>query len=500
MLNQTEQAEFMDLYQAGQAQQDAGKKVEARASFEKALALAANGTEKAKAWFAIGLVETDHDLARAAFEKVVITEGAPAELKAQAQMNIGDRWRKEGWTTKSHACEAMWANARTAHAKVLDIPGVAPKLQLEAVRAVAKNLKAFSSETVYTNALAELKRMLERNDLPAEAKACLQVSIGKCHFFREKYTAAGDALAKALGMQGISIFDKVEAQLYIGLGNYAEKDYERATLELQKVLAMPGASPGQTHAATLRLRLRKLIPSDEQTLAILFIGASQTQGWNVPLIVETLAASAPAGRPRIIADQFTRGGTTITKFWEEGAGPLTARARIAEEPWDFVVFETHPFLSDGYDVMFQYAGKFADLIRSRNATPVFFEAPAFFKNPYPAQFQKIHDATIKAAQTLKTTVAPANYAWMKYLGSTPTSAQRMALYIADAVHPSPKGAYLIACSIYTAVTGFSPVGLTHDIPSFTSDGITQAEALACQEAAWQAFQETNAALNPMPPL
>ena len=61
----------------------------------------------------------------------------------------------------------------------------------------------------------------------------------------------------------------------------------------------------------------------------------------------------------------------------------------------------------------------------------------------------------------------------------------MALYHPDAVHPSKQGAYMLACAIYSAITGLSPVGLTNSIPS-----ISPTEAAALQKAAWEAFLET----------
>jgi hypothetical protein len=56
---------------------------------------------------------------------------------------------------------------------------------------------------------------------------------------------------------------------------------------------------------------------------------------------------------------------------------------------------------------------------------------------------------------------------------------------ADWIHASPKGVYLTACCIYSALTGFSPVGLYH--PTDISD----ADAKEFQKIAWEAYQEAN---------
>ena len=57
---------------------------------------------------------------------------------------------------------------------------------------------------------------------------------------------------------------------------------------------------------------------------------------------------------------------------------------------------------------------------------------------------------------------------------------------------------MVACTIYSTLTGFSPVGLSHDMASlaWTDDigELSEEEALAFQKASWQAFQETKAEL------
>jgi hypothetical protein len=74
---------------------------------------------------------------------------------------------------------------------------------------------------------------------------------------------------------------------------------------------------------------------------------------------------------------------------------------------------------------------------------------------------------------------------MNYLGPNPTKEQFNVVY-ADWIHASPKGAYMTACCIYSALTGASPVGLYHPAD------ISAEEAKIFQEAAWKAFQESNA--------
>jgi len=489
-------AQSKDIYQAGQAKMQAAKYAEARQDYEQALTLASNAAERAEAQIAIGLTymaEKQYDKARAEFGKALAIEGIAPARQAQAQMGIGRSLELESAVKTSDANRA-YTDAIIAYARVADIAGVSPREKYDARMAVASTFMAIKN---YGEAGRELQEILQARELAGVGEAQARFTLARCLFYQRNYAAARDEFARALAIKGLSEANQAAAQLKIGQCYYEEHDYERARTELNQVLTMPGADQKQTREVKLCLALRKLSPGNEKTLTVLFIGASQTQVFDVPRIVEALSDSAPAGSPRIITSGYLRGGTGIQRFWEEGGGPGTARERIMAEPWSCVVYETHPLLF-GQDIFVKYATQFAGLIRGNHATPIFFEAPAFFRHAYPAEYQKIHDATVALAKSLNVPVAPANYAWMKYLGPTPTAEQRMALYHPDAVHPSKPGAYLIACSIYSAITGLSPIGLTHAIPGFEPDGISQADAKTLQAAAWKAFQATQAELKPAP--
>jgi len=519
--------QFAPIYQAGLAKQRAGQYAEARKDFEEALALAARVVDKADARLGIAAThdaQRNYSLARAEFSKVLLLQGATPDQKARAQLGIGSAYlgernfelaRRESEKVLAmpespaartaeaqlligHSCRGdyerklgearrMGVRSIVAFAKVADVPGIAAGQKADAQMAIANLQLAMKN---YSDARAELARLLDVKDLTPGFKAMVRVQIGKSYFLERNYAAARKELAKALCMKGLSAVDKADAQLHIGLTYYDAADYQRARPELEKVLSISGAREQQTHEATLRLHLRKLISTKEKVLTVLFIGASHTQVWDVPRIVEVLAASAPPGRPRVLAGRFLRGGTGIDSFWEEGAGPETARGKVAAEPWDCVVFETHPVLF-GHDSFVRYATQFAELIGKSSGKPVLFEAPAFLRSSYPADFQQNHDDNLALARKLGCVVAPAGFAWMKYLGPTPTPGQRMALYHPDAVHPSKKGAYMLACSLYCAITGSSCRGLTHSIPTFAPEGISKDDAAALQEAAWEAFRGAN---------
>jgi hypothetical protein len=92
---------------------------------------------------------------------------------------------------------------------------------------------------------------------------------------------------------------------------------------------------------------------------------------------------------------------------------------------------------------------------------------------------------------LKVPVAAAGKAWLTYWGEKPTEEQRLALYDPDKAHPGKKGSYVYACTLYAALTGRTPVGLTNRIPKQPEETITPAEAKQFQEAAWRVHREVN---------
>lgn len=512
------QGQYREAYQSGQSLLRAGKSPEAGKEFERAMTLAATPADRISAEIGVGVAldaGKDFPAARAEFGRALIADGATSDQKAEARCRIGMAWYNErqysqaraelekvtAWdeapaTWKAQAAlfighswwrENKYPEARAAYARALEVPGLSLAAQAGARLAI---VNVFFAEKRYADARPELLRVLDLGDIPSANKVSARISLGKSWFFEGNWAAGREELVKVAAMPDVRPESAAEALLYVGLCDYEAHDYARAREELDRVRSMPGATEKQAHEATLRLRLRKLVPGDEKYLAVLFIGASHTQGWDIPRMVETLAASAPAGSPRIIAGEYLRGGTRIRHFWEEGEGLGTARAKIIAEPWDFVVFESYPFLF-GPEESLKYVTAFSDLIRARKAVPVLLDAPAFFRVAYPAEVRKNHDDNVALGKSLRIPVAAAGHAWTLYLGPTPTPAQRMALYHPDAVHTSPKGAYMLACSVYSAITRRSPIGLTRDIPGFAPGEISADESVALQTAAWNAYRESN---------
>lgn len=461
----------------------------ARAEYEKALS--ADGVTPDQAGQALLYISAGHGRdykwlpARQALDKALALEGVSDAIKIKAQMAIGDIARNYG----------DWANVKTAYAAALKFPGISVEQKIASQKAMAA---ALVNMRQYAEARAVMKEMVANESLPPADRAATQVSVGKSLMLERDFPAARTEFAKALAMPGVTDALKAESQLQIGLSYYEAQDYERAKPELMKVLEMPGAGVRAawdggriaylpSREAMLRLRLRNLVPDVPKTLKVLFIGSSHTFRNDIPELVRQLVASAPTNQPRILVGDYLRMGTALNTFWDAGDTPDTARGVIAAEPWDAVVFET--FYNMKQDVILKYETLMVDLIRSKNAKPIVYESPIAKASAYPDAFQKFHDDNLAVAKALKVPVAPSVRAWMNYLGPKPTEQQFGVVY-ADWIHASPKGAYMAACCIYAALTGASPVGLYHPAD------IAVDEAKVLQEAAWKAYQESNADMAP----
>lgn len=499
---------YDEAFRAGQDLLKAGKAAEARAQFEKALA-AAGITPEQEGRALLGVADTHVREykwlpARQALEKALAVKGAPDDVRVRAYLGIGGVFQNYG----------DWAKVRDACAEALKVPGISPEQRTGARKLIVKaltNLREFAAarevmrELLATPTSAAgtaepgaprvvLPEFVAAGTLPEAERATTQAAIAKTLMWERNYPEARGEFAKAQAMPGLTNSLRAEIQLYIGLSWYEAGDYERATPELKKVLTMPDAYQRQpwdggrmayvpAREAMLRLRFHKLVPEEGKTLKVLFIGSSHTLRGDIPELVTRLAASAPAERPRIIAGDYVKMGTSIVTFWNAGDAPDTARGVIAAEPWDAVVFET--FYNMKSEEVMKYAGLFGEAVRARKATPVIYESPIPKGSPYPERFQKFHDDNVAVVKALKIPVAPSVRAWMQYLGPKPTEEQFGAVY-ADWIHASPRGVYLTACCIYAALTEASPVGL------YRPADMPEAEAKKLQEIAWEAYRETNA--------
>ena len=514
---------YTEAYATAQALEKDGQFAKARIGFEIAEQAADTSPEKIDALIHIGgthASEKNFAAAYTAYEKALLVTGITPEQSGRALLKIADGYYAEnkflpmretlekvqalknlpdGLKIKAHiAMGRLFLNyshteaverVKQENLAALEIPGIGLEEKATAQQSL---IKAQMILQEYAEARILMRQLLANETLSEQAKRTSQVLIGKILMLEKNYPEARTEFAKALDMPDVPDAVRADIQLQIGLSYYEERNFETAKADLMKVLDMPGANGRPpwdggrmanvpAREALLRLHFAKLLPGDKKLLKVLFIGSSHTLRGDVPGLVMQLAESAPADRPRILAGDFIRLGTTITSFWNVGDNSGTARGLIAAENWDAVVFET--FYNMNADELLKYGVQFADLIKSKNARPVIYESPIAQAKSYPEEYMQFHNNSLALANAVEAPIAPSVLAWMKLLGPKPTPENVGAVY-ADWIHATPKGAYLTACCIYAALTGFSPVGLAHpDLP--------EAEGRELQELAWKAFLEAN---------
>lgn len=223
-------------------------------------------------------------------------------------------------------------------------------------------------------------------------------------------------------------------------------------------------------------------------IRVLFVGNSQTDYWNLPATVEALSKSAPGDRPRITVEKAIINNTGLEGFWNSGYSLRTPRTKIQLGNWDYVVLQ-EAFAANEEDFR-KYARLFHESIKHKKAKTILF-ATASINELYPDGFKRIHNMNLALSKELGVPLASGGYAWLKYWGSNPTLEDRLYLYASDRMHPGERGSYIYACILYAAITGFSPIGLTHEIPHFTQGTVTQEKAYAFQRAAWNQYLEDN---------
>ncbi len=227
-----------------------------------------------------------------------------------------------------------------------------------------------------------------------------------------------------------------------------------------------------------------LLPVPVKPLRVLMIGNSQCPLLVNNKLIENLAAS-DKGAPPIQITGCIKGGASLRSHWEAGTETNTARGMIASGTWDYVV------LQDIYNVQapaFQpYARQFHDLVKGRGAKTLLFGTASILSD-YPQGFERQHRLHLDMGRELKAAIVDASPAYTKYFGSQPSAERMESLFAKDKMHPGLWGSYIYACSLYSVMTGRSPMGLAApaDMPA--------AVAKELQAAAWAQHLETQAAL------
>lgn len=219
---------------------------------------------------------------------------------------------------------------------------------------------------------------------------------------------------------------------------------------------------------------------------VLFVGNSYTYFWNLPQIVQAMAAEK---KMTMTTRQSTSGGTHWGHHWR-GERNLKTKKLIQSGEFDAIVLQNHSLSTfNRVDSMFYFGKKLNDLAKNDDVEVFFYLTWAREWNPL---MQKtITEQYTKLAQGLKATIVPVGPAWALARQLRPN----FSLYDDDGSHPSALGTYLSACVFYGVLTGQSPIGLSYRLTATDADGEkiyltiqSKESAQFCQEVAAEILQ------------
>ncbi len=200
--------------------------------------------------------------------------------------------------------------------------------------------------------------------------------------------------------------------------------------------------------------------SPKEPLRVLFVGNSFTYFYNLPQVV---AAMAESQGKEIITRQSTVGGSDLGQHWRKEKGTKTM-GLLETENWDYVVFNNHSTSPiDSQDEFYDYGKKFADLVKSKGAQPVFMQTWAYKSNPLmqPA----ITTAYGNLAEETGSLLVPGGMLFQQVRQWRPD----MNMFFDDK-HPSSNATYLLGLAFYRFFTNDSLEKIPARITTNDKDG------------------------------
>ncbi|MCB0641280.1 MAG: hypothetical protein KDC44_06550 [Phaeodactylibacter sp.] len=193
---------------------------------------------------------------------------------------------------------------------------------------------------------------------------------------------------------------------------------------------------------------------------ILFVGNSFTYFYNLPQVVASMAETQGI---ELITRQSTVGGSSLEQHWKGEKGTRT-REILDSGDWDYVVFNNHSNSAIKTPESFmEYGRKFAELVRSKGAEPVFMMTWAYKSNPLMQP--EITRMYLKLAEETKSAYVPAGPIFEAARHWRPD----MELFFDDK-HPSSNGTYMLGLAFYRFFTGNTTAGIPERLTTTDKDG------------------------------
>jgi hypothetical protein len=236
-----------------------------------------------------------------------------------------------------------------------------------------------------------------------------------------------------------------------------------------------GLCLGRALAPGLGLVLAVAAPLRAQE-RVLFVGNSFTG--NLGGVGELVELMADASGVELDAEQVAPGGFTFEAHFEQ---PGQGRDVLAAGGWDRVVLQEQSGRPIFQRSLFERYGRLlvAEAV-SAGARPMFYLT--WGRADHPEDQEPLTRAYCDLAAELGVDLAPVGEAWRRSLAERPD----LRLHASDDVHANLRGFYLAALVLYGALTGESPVGLSHALGGVI--WVTPAEAEHLQEVARETLE------------
>ena len=204
---------------------------------------------------------------------------------------------------------------------------------------------------------------------------------------------------------------------------------------------------------------------------VLFIGNSLTEWNDLPAMVRAMASAEDLDWE---VEAHLLSGAGLEDHWQRGF----AQARIQSGHWDAVVLQQGPSsLEESRANLRQWVGEFDALVRaSGGRSALYMVWPDLSRF---AWFDRVRDSYALAARDASGWFLPAGEAWRAAWSREPS----LALYGSDGFHPTVAGSYAAALTIFSGLSGRSPLGL----PAPATVDAGTAERL--QQAALEALED-----------
>ncbi|MBU6451802.1 MAG: hypothetical protein KGS72_08500 [Cyanobacteria bacterium REEB67] len=196
--------------------------------------------------------------------------------------------------------------------------------------------------------------------------------------------------------------------------------------------------------------------SQSRATKILFVGQSILFVNDAPQI---FAKIVKAKRPqeKFLIEMVAGGGYSLKDHYQDGS----ALKEIQKQRWNYVVLaESTMNLIVIHQPFELYAPYFDREVRKVGAEPLMFEC--YDECETDDAHSKMHLEVLKVAAQLKERIIPVGATWRYVHQYYPLAA----IFGADRHHPSPLGAYLIACVTYSMIYGESAEGADVTIENY----------------------------------